>query len=60
MFSYNKRDEWHVHIIEHKYDIVDLSETWANNISDSELRVPGYSLYRKYRNNSLGRRCSVN
>ena len=34
--------------IEHEYNIVSLSETWANdNISDSELRVPGYSLYMK-------------
>ena len=34
--SYNKRDELYMHILEHKYDIVGLSETWANdNISDT-------------------------
>ena len=44
VFSYNKRDELYMHILEHKYDIVGLSETWANdNISDSELNIPGYS-----------------
>ena len=36
VFSYNKRDELYMHILEHKYDIIGLSETWANdNISDS-------------------------
>ena len=46
--SYNKRDELYMHIIEHKYDIVGLSKTWANdNISDSELNIAWYSLYRK-------------
>ena len=36
VFSYNKRDELHMHIIEHKYDIVGLSEIWVNdNILDS-------------------------
>ena len=54
VFSYYKRDELYMHIIEHKYDIVDLSETWANNnISDSELNIPGYSLYRKDGNNTF-------
>ena len=54
VFSYNKRDELYMHILEHKYDIVGLSETWANdNISDSELNIPGYSLYRKDRNNKF-------
>ena len=34
--------------------IIGLSETWANdNISDSELNIPVYSLYRKYRNNKF-------
>ena len=43
-----------MHILEHKYDIVGISETWANdNISDSELNIPGYSLYRKDRNNKF-------
>ena len=38
--------------LQHKYDIFGLSDTWANdNISDSELNIPGYSLYRKDRNN---------
>ena len=50
VFSYNKRDELYMHILEHKYDIVGLSEIWANNISDSELNIPGYSLYRQERN----------
>ena len=54
VFSYNKRDDLYMHILEHKYDIVGLSETWANdNISDSELNSPGYSLYRKDRNNKF-------
>ena len=54
LFSYNKRDELYMHILGHKYDIVGLSETWANdNISDSELNIPGYSLYRKDRNNKF-------
>ena len=38
----------HKHIIEHKYDIVGLSETSANdNISESKLNIHGYSIYRK-------------
>ena len=54
VFSYNNRDELYMHILEHKYDIVGLSETWANdNISDSELNIHGYSLYRKDRNNKF-------
>ena len=54
VLSYNKKDELHMYIIEHKYDIVSLSETWANdNISDSELNIPGYCLYRKDRNNKF-------
>ena len=45
VFSYNKRDELYMHILEHKYVIVGLSEKWANdNISDSELNIPGFSL----------------
>ena len=43
-----------MNILEHKYDIVGFSETWANDhISDSELNIPGYSLYRKGRNNKF-------
>ena len=54
VFSYNKRDELYMHILEHKYDIVGLSEKSANdNISDSELNISGYSLYRKDRNNKF-------
>ena len=50
LFSYNKRDKLYMHILEHKYDIIGLSETCANdNISDSELNITGYSLYRKDR-----------
>ena len=31
-----------MHILKHKYDIVDLIGTWANdNVSDSELNIPG-------------------
>ena len=42
-----------MNILEHKY-IVGLSETWANdNISDGELIIPGYSLYRKDRINKF-------
>ena len=52
VFSYNKRDELYMHKLEHKYDIVGLSETWANdNTSHSELNIPGYRVYRKDRNN---------
>ena len=48
VFSYNKRDEFYMHILEHKYDVVGLSETWANDkISDSKLNIPWYSLCRK-------------
>ena len=48
VFSCNKRDDLHMHIAEHKYDIVGLLETWANDtISDS---ISGYSLHRKDRN----------
>ena len=55
VFSYNKRNELlYMLILERKYDIVGLSETRANvNISDSELNIPGYSLYRKDRNNKF-------
>ena len=54
VFSYNKRDELNMHILEHKYNIIGLSDTCANdNISDSELNIPGYSLYRKDRNNKF-------
>ena len=54
VFSYNKRDVLYMHILEHKYDIVGLSETSANdNISDIELNISGYSLYRKDRNNKF-------
>ena len=36
----------------YNYDTVGFSEIWANdNISDSELNIPGYSLYWKDRNN---------
>ena len=53
VFSYNKTDVY-AYILEHQYDIVGHSETWANdNISDSELNIPGYSLYRKDRNNKF-------
>ena len=53
-FSFNKRDELLMNIIGEKYDIVSLTETWAtNSISDSELDIAGYSLYRRDRNNIL-------
>ena len=53
-FSFNKRDELLMDIIGEKYDIVGLTETWAtNSISDSELDIAGYSVYRRDRNNIL-------
>ena len=53
-FSFNKRDELLMDIIGEKYDIVGLTEIWAtNSISDSELDIAGYSLYRRDRSNIL-------
>ena len=56
-FSFKKRDELLLDSIGEKYDIVDLTETWTtNSISDSELDIAGYSLYRRDRNNILKRK----
>ena len=54
VFKCNKRDKLYMHTLEHKYDIVGLSEIRANdNISDSELNIPGCNLYTKDRNNKF-------
>ena len=53
-FSFNKRDELLIDILGENYDIVGLTETWAtNSISDSELDIAGYSLYKRDRNDKL-------
>lgn len=51
----NKRDELELYAIEHKSDIIGITETWANEkISDSELNLQGYTLFRKDRNDKKG------
>ena len=43
-----------MYITEHKIDIVGLTETWATaDIVNSELDIPGFTLYRRDRNKTL-------
>jgi ribonucleases P/MRP protein subunit RPP40 len=46
----NKQAELELYIIEEKPDIVGITETWAvESISDSEISLEGYSMFRKDR-----------
>ena len=42
-------------ILQNKFDVLTLSETWLNSsITDLELEIPGYDLYRVDRNTKPG------
>jgi hypothetical protein len=42
-------------ILANKFDIFTISETWLDNsVTDFELEVPGYKLYRVDRENKKG------
>ena len=42
-------------ILANKFDIFTISETWLDNsVTDVELEVPGYKLYRVDRENKKG------
>src|SRR6516225_9550044 len=46
----NKRDELALYLNEEDVDIIGITETWLNSsISDSEVAIEGYNLYRKDR-----------
>lgn len=63
LFNKNKRDEIECEVKLNNYSVVGLTETWANeNISDEEMNIPGFRLYRKDRQVStkitgVGLRC---
>ena len=47
----NKHNELEMYVLEEKFDIVCITETWMNSsILDSEMSISGYSLHRKDRN----------
>jgi len=50
MLSKNKRDDLICLLEEHKFDVLVVSETWLfPEVEDSEVRFPGYQLFRKDR-----------
>ena len=47
----NKHNELEMYVLEEKFDIVCITETWMNSsILDSEMSISGYTLHRKDRN----------
>lgn len=52
-----KMDELRHKIFTHNYDIIAITESWANDdISDSELWINGYHMYRKDRLTDCGKK----
>jgi len=50
----NKQKELNLLVTEEDIDIVGITETWLNDkISDEELSIKGYTLYRKDRNDTI-------
>ena len=46
----NKRDELLAEVLISKPDIIGITETWIHSeISDSEIQIPGYSVFRQDR-----------
>ena len=46
----NKRDELHIYVAELKPDIIAITESWTHSeISDNEIEIPGYKLFRQDR-----------
>ena len=49
----NKKDELNIMVDDIKLHIIGITESWANNITDAELGLEGYAMFRKDR---MGRR----
>ena len=46
----NKKNELNIMVDEIKPNIIGITESWANNdITDAELGLEGYVMFRKYR-----------
>src|SRR3989442_9919139 len=53
----NKHKELEMYVLEEKFDIVGITETWLySEISDSEMSIDGYTLLRNDRNDAEKRR----
>ena len=52
----SKLDEiFHILVLERKFDIICISETWLDDsISDDDIRIPDYELFRRDRNHHGG------
>ena len=49
----NKHKELELYVLDKKFDIVGITETWMNSsISDSEMSISGYTLHRNDRNDA--------
>src|SRR5206468_8374393 len=49
----NKHKELEMYVLEEKFDIVGITETWLySEISDSEMSIDGYHLLRNDRNDA--------
>jgi len=52
---YNKMSEFREKVNTGNYDIIGITETWANEyINDAELNTDGYNMYRKDRSKIRG------
>ena len=53
----NKKKELELTVRDEKLDIIAITESWLNvNITDEEMGIKGYTLFRKDRNDSVKRR----
>src|SRR2546426_12675570 len=49
----NKHKELEFYVLEKKFDIIGITETWLNaEILDNEMSIEGYTLHRNDRNNA--------
>jgi len=49
----NKHKELELYVLEKKFDIIGITETWLNaEILDNEMSIEGYTLHRNDRNNA--------
>ena len=56
----NKKDELNIMVDDIKPHIIGITESWANNdITDAELGLEGYAMFRKDRMKKKGKRSII-
>jgi exonuclease III len=53
----NKKKELELTVTEENLDVIAITETWLNkNVTDEEMSIKGYTLFREDRNDTIKRR----